>query len=105
MYAKRELKRLGDVKSVLRRRIAQRRLVLLAQTERVAQPLRWVDRVRGWWQQAGPLTHLVAAPVGLWLLRTVFRRRKLARPLIRWGPAIWNIVRGFSRTGSGRAAV
>ena len=97
MYAGRELKRLGGVKAGVRRRIAQRRLATLAQTERVAQPLHWVDRAWTWWQAAGPLTHLVAGPAGWWLLRTLFRRRKMARPLIRWGPAIWNIVRSFGR--------
>jgi hypothetical protein len=103
MYAGRELKRLGDVKAGLRRRIAQRRLIVFAQTERVTRPLLWIDRVRAWWHAAGPLTHLAAGPAGWWVLRALFRRRRLAGPLIRWGPAIWNVVRNFGRPRAGRA--
>jgi len=104
MHAERELKRLGEVKSLVRRRIARRRARTAAQLERVARPLQWIDRVRGYWQQAGPLVQLAAGPVGLWLLRSLFRRRKFAGPLIRWGPSAWTALRyAFLRPTSSRA--
>jgi hypothetical protein len=102
MYAGRELKRLDEVKGLLRQRIARRRIETVAQTVRVTKPLQWIDRAYAYWQKVGPLTKLVAAPAGLWLLRSLFGRRKLAAPLMRWGPTIWNFVKGFNQ---GPAAV
>ena len=96
MYAERELTRLGDVKSRVRRRIAHRRAEISAQTARVARPLRWVDRAYVYWKKAGPMARLAAAPVGVWLMNKFFARRKTAGSIMRWGPMIWNVVRGFS---------
>jgi hypothetical protein len=104
MYAERELKRLDEVKTALRRRITRRRTETIGQVARVAQPLRWIDRIRGYWQQAGPLTKLVAGPAGAWLLGKLFRRRKMAGSLMRWVPTIWGIARNFIRPGAQRSA-
>ncbi len=97
MFAQRELTRLRDLKAVHRYRISLRRFVCAAQAERVMRPLRWVDRVSATWRQLGPLGRAAAGPAGLWLLGSLFRRRKLAGPLMRWGPTIWNVVQGFRR--------
>ena len=104
MYAERELKRLDAVKSIVRRRIARRRLEVSAQTERVTQPLRWVDRAYVYWKKAGPIAKLAAAPISVWLMNKLFARRKMAGPVMRWGPLIWNVVRGFSAGSSARRA-
>jgi hypothetical protein len=97
MFAQQELTRLRDLKAVHRYRISVRRVVCAVQTERVLRPLRWVDRASALWQRIGPLGRIAAGPTGLWLLRALFRRRKLAGPLMRWGPTIWSIVQGFGR--------
>jgi len=101
MYAERELKRLGEVKARLRLRIALRRAEISVQTARVTQPLRWVDRALVYWKKAGPVARLAAGPVGVWLMNKLFARRKTAGSLMRWGPMIWNVVRGF-RSGLSR---
>jgi len=98
MFAQRELTRLGDLKAVMRYRISVRRVICTVHTQRIAAPLHWIDRVHACWQQAGPLTRLAAGPAGWWLLRSLIRRRKLAGPLMRWGPTIWGILRRFGQT-------
>jgi hypothetical protein len=104
MYAERELKRLGEVKTGLRRRITRRRTETIGQVARVTQPLQWIDRVRGYWQQAGPLTKLASGPIGAWLLGKLFRRRKMVGSLMHWIPTLWGIVRNFGRAGAPRSA-
>ena len=104
MYAERELKRLSDVKSVVRRRIARRRIEISAQSERVTRPLRWADRAYVYWKKAGPIARFAVAPIGAWLMNKLFARRKMAGPVMRWGPLIWNVVRGFTGSSSRRPA-
>ena len=104
MYAERELKRLGEVKLRVRRRIGRRRDEITAQTARVAQPLRWVDRAYVYWKKAGPIAKLAAAPIGVWLTNKLFGRRKMAGSVMRWGPMIWNVVRGLGIGLSRRSA-
>ena len=101
MYAERELKRLSDVKAVVRRRIARRRSETISQVDRVLVPARWVDRAWIWWKSISPMAKLAAAPIGTWLLGSLFKRRKAVSPLMRWGPLLWNAVQGFMRARSG----
>jgi hypothetical protein len=104
MHAERELKRLSEVKAVVRRRIARRRAEITIQTEKVTRPLQWVDRAYGYWRKAGPIAKLAVAPISVWLMNKLFARRKMAGPALRWGPIIWNVVRGFSQGFSRRPA-
>lgn len=97
MYPQQELNRLERVKRVVRSRVARRRLELVAEADRVAQPLRWVDRVHGYWRRVAPVARIAAGPVGILLLRLLTKRRKSVARLVRWGPMIWNFARGFSR--------
>lgn len=101
MYAERELKRLSDVKVVVRRRIARRRNETINQVDRVLVPARRVDRAWSWWKNISPMAKLAAAPVGTWLLGGLFKGRKAAAPLMRWGPLLWSAVQGFLRARSG----
>ncbi len=101
MDAGRELRRLGEVKTRLRCRCAHLRAETSTQAARVTQPLQWIDRAYAYWQRIGPMAKLVAAPAGVWWLKSLFGRRKMAAPLMRWGPMIWNVVKGFTQ---GRAA-
>jgi hypothetical protein len=98
MYAERELKRLGEVKVLLRRRIARRRSETVVQAARATKPLQWADRAYAWWQKVGPMAKLVAAPAGMWLLRSLFGQRKKAGSLMRWVPTLWSFVQGFRRS-------
>jgi len=102
MYAERELTRLNAVKSVVRRRIARRRIEISAQMEHVARPVRWVDRAYAYWKKAGPLAQLAAAPLTAWLASKLFGRRKRAGSVMRWVPTIWSVVRGFQQGWSAR---
>ena len=104
MYAERELKRLSEVKSVVRRRIARRRLATSDQMERVSRPIQWVDRAYGYWRKAGPIARFAAAPLTAWLAGKLFGRRKAAGSLLRWGPTIWSLVRGFAQGMASRRA-
>jgi hypothetical protein len=104
MYAERELKRLSEVKVRVRRRIARRREEVTAQTERVTQPLQWVDRAYVFWKKAGPIAKLAAAPIGVWLTNKLFGRRKMAGSLMRWAPMLWNVARGFGLGSPRRSA-
>ena len=104
MYAERELRRLADVKSVVRRRIARRRIETIEQTFVVTKPLVWVDLAYGYWKKISPMTKLIAAPVGGWLLGSLFGRHKKTGSLMRWIPTIWNVVSGFKRARADHAA-
>jgi hypothetical protein len=95
MYAERELKRLSEVKSVVRRRIARRRIETIEQTIVVTQPLQWVDRAYSYWKKIGPLAKLALAPLSAWLAGSLFGKRKKVGSLMRWVPTIWSVVRGF----------
>lgn len=104
MYAERELKRLSEVKSIVRRRITRRRIEVIEQTAVVTKPLVWVDVAYGYWKKFSPLAKMAVGPIGVWLTSKLFGRRKMAGSLMRWGPTIWNVVRGFGQGFSSRPA-
>ena len=104
MYAERELKRLAEVKSVVRRRIARRRSETIEQTIRVTQPLQWVDRAYVYWQKISPLAKLAIAPLGAWLAGSLFGKRKKVGSLMRWLPTLWSVVRGFTNARASQEA-
>lgn len=104
MYAERELKRLDAVKAVVRRRIARRRIETQDQLDRVARPIQWVDRAYIYWQKAGPLVRLAAAPLGALLMGKLFGRRKKTGSVIRWLPTLWTVVQGVRQGMSSRRA-
>jgi hypothetical protein len=95
MHATRELNRLDQVKSGLRLRISLRRVALSGQLARAARPLRWIDRIQGYWQRIGPVARLAAAPAGWWLLRRGLKQRGRIGTALRWAPAAWRIARAF----------
>lgn len=101
MYAQRELNRLGEVKASLQRRIGRRRVECAVQADTALRPLQWVDRAYGYWRRIAPIAKLAMGPLGVWLFRSVARRRKVTGSLLRFAPLLWNVFRGFSR---GRAA-
>lgn len=98
MYPQRELTALREAKARLRRRIATHRAECSAHTGRVLRPLRWFDRLSAQWRRLAPLTRLAAVPLGLWLTRSMARRGHLLGRLMRWGPALFSLARGFGRT-------
>lgn len=104
LYPQRELANLAEVKAGLQHRIRRRRAESLAHLERIEGPLRWIDRAYGYWKRFAPLAKLAGGPIGVWLFRSVFRRRKLTGHVVRWGPMLFNMLRGFTRARAGRAA-
>jgi len=95
MYPDRELNRLAVHKAALRRSIALRRVECAAAAAQVAQPLAWLDRMLALWRQFSPLAALASVPLGFLAQRTLFRRSTLLGSLVRWGPLVFNAVRGL----------
>ncbi len=106
MYPQRELIRLAAHKAVLRRDIARRRSQCAEAAVRVSRPLEWLDRLVAFWRKLSPLAAVAAVPLGLFVSRTFFSRLKILGPLLRWGPLLFNAVRGLgalAKTRSGPA--
>ena len=103
MYPARDLKSLAELKAGLRRRIARRRLDGLRQFAQVSRPLHWADRAWAHWRRLGPLTRFAAGPLGVWLCGRLARRHRLAGRLLRWGPVLWSLARGFDRGRADRS--
>lgn len=96
MYPERELSRLAARKAVIRRDIAGRRAMCAQAARRTAEPLRWLDRALVTWRRISPLARL-AMPLGLLAARPVLDRVKFVRPLLRWGPLAYDLVRCLRR--------
>ena len=96
MYPTRELNRLALHKAALRRDIARHRAECADAARELVRPLEWVDRALSWWRKVSPVAKLAAVPLGAMVSRMIFKRLKVIGPLVRWGPTIFNLVRGFS---------
>ena len=96
MYPTRELIRLAAHKAALRRDIAIHRAECAEAAAELARPFEWLDRALAWWRKVSPIAKLAAIPLGGLASRMIFKRLKIIGPLVRWGPTIFNLVRGFS---------
>lgn len=96
MYPAGELTKLAARKDLLRRRIALRRVATIVVAQRIVRPLRLVDRIVGEWRRLSPLVKLAGIPLGALLGRSLHRRRRLIGKLIRWGPVLASVWRGFA---------
>lgn len=110
MYPDRELTRLAARKAALRRDIARRRAQCAEAAARVARPLEWLDRMLAFWRRLSPFAQFAAVPLGFLVQRTVFRRLKILRSLVRWGPLVFSAVRGIqsvvkTRYGSSKSSI
>lgn len=97
MYPAGELTRLAARKDLLRRHIALRRVVTILAAQRVLRPVRLVDRLWAEWRRLSPLFKLAAGPLAALFGRGLQRKHGLVGRLIRWGPALAGLWRGFSR--------
>jgi hypothetical protein len=106
MYPQRELNRLAAYKTALRCDIALRRTQCAEVAARVARPLAWLDRMLAFWRRLSSFAPLATGLLGLVVARTVFPRRKILRPLLRWAPLVIGLVRGLGSAVKirGRAA-
>jgi hypothetical protein len=95
MYPQAELKRLAAHKIALRRDIAFHRAQCGTAAARLAQPLEWLDRLLASWRRLAPLAKLAAVPLAFLATRAIFPRLKFLRPLVRWGPIVFSVVRGL----------
>jgi len=95
MYPQRELTRLAAYKAALQRDIALRRAQCAEAAARVAQPLKWLDRMQAWWRRVSPLALFAGVPVSFLIERPVFPRLKILSSLVRWGPLVFGAVRGL----------
>lgn len=99
-----ELTKLAARKDLLRRRIALRRVATVVVARRIAQPLRVADRIVGEWRRLSPLVKLAGVPLGALLGRSVHRKRRLIGQLVRWGPVLATVWRGFAAARKKTAA-
>jgi hypothetical protein len=95
MYPSSEVDSLSLRRSLLCSRIRVRRVQCMIAADRVAQPLRWVDRAWAQWKSISPLVKLAAVPMGFALKRTVFRRAGLFGKFLRWTPMVMGAFRLF----------
>lgn len=102
MYPEPDLTRLAAHKVLLQRRITRHRADCVEAMTQVVQPLAWLDRALDLWRKMSPLVRLAAVPLGLLVQRTVFPRKKILGSLFRWGPLIFNAVRGIGATRKSR---
>jgi len=104
MYSERELIRLADHKNRLRHRIGRHRAQCIEATSRVARPMvRW-DRTLIVWRRFSPLAKLAAVPLGIVIARTLSRRLRILRSLVRWGPLVAGAARVISLAVQSRSA-
>jgi hypothetical protein len=101
VYPAHELKRLAGHKAALRRKITWHRAQCARAATRLARPLDWLDRMLAHWRRLSPLARLAVVPLGFLLKKSASPRPRLLGTLLRWGPAAWNVLRGF--TGAGRS--
>lgn len=97
MYPVGELTALAARKDLLRRHIALRRVVTILSAQRALRPVRLADRLWLQWRQLSPLLKFAAGPLAALFGRSVVRKRRLVGRLIRWGPLLAGLWRGFSR--------
>ncbi len=98
MYSNRELRRLRAHKLVLHGRIARRRAVCVESAARLLQPVAWLDRAVVLVRRAAPYLPLAVLPF-LWLLKPAGKVRLGALGvLLRWGPPIFQALRGLTAT-------
>jgi hypothetical protein len=95
MYPQRELTRLAAYKTALQWDIALHRTQCAEAAARVAQPLAWLDRMLACWRRLSTFGPLAVVLLGWVVTRTVFPRRKVLGPLLRWAPLVLGLVRGI----------
>jgi hypothetical protein len=102
MYPQSELIRLSAQKTTLRLGIRRHRAECARAAARVAQPLAWVDRARGFLRRYAAFAPLVAVPMGLLVRRAVWPRLKFAGTLLKWGPLLLGVARKIGAAGANR---
>lgn len=98
MYPTGELNSLAARKDLLRRHIALRRVVTILSAQRALRPVRVADRLWAEWRRLSPFLRLAAGPLAALFGRGLARKRRVIGSLIRWGPALAGLWRGFKRT-------
>jgi hypothetical protein len=97
MYPAGELTQLATRKDLLRRRIALRRVITIVSAQRALRPVRLAERLWMQWRQLSPFIKLAAGPLATLFGRGLQRKHGLVGRLIRWGPALAGLWRGFTR--------
>jgi hypothetical protein len=96
MYPQSELNRLAIRKTVIRAGISLHRVECVRAIARIAQPVALLDRIMNIWRQLPPIVTVAAVPLGLFVTRKLFPRRKILGSLVRWAPLLFSAVRGIS---------
>ena len=99
MYPQRHLTALAWHKARLQRRIALRRAACGVAATHLARPFVWLDRMMALARKLQPFVAVAAVPLGLLLKRSPAARPRLLGTLLRWGPLVAGVVRGFHRAG------
>ncbi len=95
MYPTGELKALAYERELVMRRISRHRASVVANAERVAQPLQWINRAQGELRKFSSMGSLIAGPIGLIGVRMITKRMGKLGTLLRWGPMIFSVAKTF----------
>lgn len=90
MYPEQELIRLAGHKAALQRKIAIRRAQGAESLARLVQPVILVEQLLVLWRRFAPLA---AVPLGYFVTRRIFPRRRNLGTFVRWIPLILGAVR------------
>ena len=95
MYPKQELTQLAAYKAALQQQIAIRRTCCAEAAAQVTRPFELLDAMLALWRRLSPLAQLATVPLGFLATRKVFPRLKVLGTLLRWGPIVYEAVRGI----------
>ena len=95
MYPQGELRRLAAHKRWLQRRIARQRLECVEGATCLLQPVAWIDRALEQWRKISPMLKLAAVLTGVVAKRSAVPRTRSLAAVLRWGPLLLSVVRGF----------
>ncbi len=77
------------------RRIARHRASVVANAERVAQPLQWLNHAHGQLKNFSGASSFIAGPIGMIAVRMITKRMGKLGTLLRWGPLVFNVAKTF----------
>ncbi len=95
MYPSGQLKALARHKAHVIQRSAFLRQEAVTAARGIEQSLSWVERAMDIWKRVGPLVKYGSVPLAFLARKFLFRKVRFLGPLIKWGPILLGLFRGF----------